>query len=66
MEPAPNTMDIACKIVVAAIESKTLSLQPDPRVRQNTLDHDAAQIARAFTLIHDAVYNEHRRISGQK
>lgn len=66
MESAPSTMDIACKIVVAAIESKTLSLQPDPRVRQNTLDHDAAQIARAFTLIHDAVYNEHRRISGQK
>jgi hypothetical protein len=66
MDYSSNTMQIACEIVVAAIEAKTLTLQPDPRVRQNTLDHDSAQIARAFTLIHDAIYNEYRRISGQK
>ena len=59
-----NTMQMACNIIVAALESKTLSLQPDPRVRQNTLDHDAAQIARAFTLVHDAIFNEYRRVSG--
>ena len=66
MESSKSSLEIASSIVVAALESKTLSLQPDPRVRQNTLDHDAAQIGRAFALIHDAVFNELRRVSTVK
>ena len=67
MEPAPrSTLELAAQIVAAAITAKYLSLAPDPRSKQQTAEHDASQLGRAFTLVHEAIYNEHRRISGTK
>lgn len=58
-----STLSVAARILVAAIQAKSLTLLADPKARQSTSEHDAAQIARAFVTIHDAVYNELKRTS---
>lgn len=63
--PSDSTLRIAADIVIAAIQSKTLTLMADPKSRQSTSEHDAAQIARAFVTVHDAIFNEHRRTSAR-
>lgn len=66
MDPTENTLEIASKILIAALEAKSINLLPDPRVRQSTAEHDSAQIARAFAVVHEAVHNEQQRIRGRK
>lgn len=57
-----NSLELAADVVVAALNAKGISLAPDPRTKINTAEHDASQIARAFTLIHDAIVNEQKRV----
>jgi hypothetical protein len=61
-----SSSELAADIVVAALTAKALTLAPDPRTKSSTAEHDATQIARAYTVIHDAIVNEQKRISSRK
>ncbi len=61
-----STAELATEILVAALAAKAITLSPDPRTKTSTAEHDASQIARAYTLIHDAMVVETKRVTTRK